>query len=240
MHCNVLWAIKAFHFFYPYYKVKRFFCFVFIFKNIFRVCVCQYSFIIGQPLWWQEDHFTAKHLLSSCKSNKAYNQSMPHPQTSLVFECKCWALLCVLAFVPASFLLFSVLPLSFFSIVLAVDGEDGMGWIFNRFVSGSTMEGEIVVNIIRYWSLQLHFPRPCHTEAITRSSQPHHCSVTFRAPCTACLCWFNMFISYDPFNLPCIPPFCNEDFIFTLSAIACSPLQKTVLVRCWQWLIMGI
>lgn len=59
-------------------------------------------------------------------------------------------------------------------MLLAVDGDDRMGWIFNRFVSGSTMGGGIVVNIITYRSLRLHFPRPCQTGAITHSSQPHH------------------------------------------------------------------
>lgn len=48
------------------------------------------------------------------------------------------------------------------------------GWIFNRFVSGCTMGGGIVVNIITYRSLWLHFPRPCQTGAITHSSQAHH------------------------------------------------------------------
>lgn len=57
-------------------------------------------------------------------------------------------------------------------MLLAEDGDDGMGWIFNRFVLGSTMGGGIVVNIITYRSLQLYFPRPCQTGAITHSSQP--------------------------------------------------------------------
>lgn len=55
---------------------------------------------------------------------------------------------------------------------LAGDGDDGTGWIFNRFVLGSTMGGGIVVNIITYRSLQLYFPRPCQTGAITHSSHP--------------------------------------------------------------------
>lgn len=53
---------------------------------------------------------------------------------------------------------------------LAGNGDDGTGWIFNRFVLGSTMGGGIVVNIITYRSLQLYFPRPCRTEAITHST----------------------------------------------------------------------
>lgn len=48
--------------------------------------------------------------------------------------------------------------------LLAEDGDDGTGWIFNRFVSGSTIGGRIVVNIITYRSL------PCQTGAITHSS----------------------------------------------------------------------
>lgn len=50
--------------------------------------------------------------------------------------------------------------------LLAEDGDDGTGWIFNRFVSGSTIGGRIVVNIITYRSL------PCQTGAITHSSPP--------------------------------------------------------------------
>lgn len=69
-----------------------------------------------------------------------------------------------------------------FCMLLAADGDDGMGWIFNRFVSGSTMGGGIVVNIITYRSLRLHFPRPCQTGAITHSSPPHHHHTYTRTP----------------------------------------------------------
>lgn len=84
-----------------------------------------------------------------------------------------WKLFCVSAFIPP------LLPPSASAVrrrrlcePLAGDGDDGTGWIFNRFVLGSTMGGGIVVNIITYWSLQLYFPRPCQTGAITHSSHP--------------------------------------------------------------------
>lgn len=77
-------------------------------------------------------------------------------------------LLCVLVFIPSYFSHSHSLCMH-----LAEDGDDGMGWIFNRFVLGTTMGGGIVVNIITYRSLRLHFPRPCQTGAITHSSLPH-------------------------------------------------------------------
>lgn len=109
------------------------------------------------------------------------------------------------------------LPLS---ILLAKDGDDGTGWIFNRFVSGSTMGGGIVVNIITYRSLRLHFPRPCQTGAITHNSQPLHHTYTYThmhpslmaASDRVCLRHFTMSISYDPFNPPCILCLCNSVF----------------------------
>ncbi len=109
---------------------------------------------------------------------------------------------------------FPFLSLSFSG--MAEDGDDGTGWIFNRFVSGSTMGGGIVVNIITYRSLRLHFPRPCQTGAITHSSHPlphmhthththTHSHSCLMAVCdSACLHHFAMAVSYDLFNPSCI------------------------------------
>lgn len=135
----------------------------------------------------QGDHFTARRIPSSCKSTKANNQQV-HARKRLVIECEwtfsdtMWTTVLQSSFENCFvFWYSSPLPLFFlFShslclcMLLAADGDDGMGWIFNRFVSGSTMGGGIVVNIITYRSLRLHFPRPCQTGAITHSSQPHH------------------------------------------------------------------
>lgn len=98
------------------------------------------------------------------------------------------------------------------------------GWIFNSFVSGSTMGGRIVVNIITYRSLRLHFPRPCQRGAITHSSQTHHQHTDTHLPfsClavtvpvyTISLCSCVM----TPFNPPCILLGYNLVFPFSESA----------------------
>lgn len=105
-------------------------------------------------------------------------------------------------------------------MLLAEDGDDGTGWIFNRFVSGSTMGGGIVVNIITYRSLRLHFPRPCQTAAITHSSQPHrrthtHTDIPFSwLAVTVTVYTISMSMSYDPFNPPYILLLYNLAFLF--------------------------
>lgn len=119
-------------------------------------------------------------------------------------------------------------------IVLPVDGDDGMGWIFNRFVSGSTMGGGIVVNIITYRSLRLNFPRPCHTGPLLTAVKPSSSTTTTTISThthtlfamtgcdSACLHGFTLFISYDPFNLPYILPLHNlvliPPYLFSQSA----------------------
>ena len=137
----------------------------------------------------QGDHSTARCVPLSYKSTEANNQQVhaeksgPSLNVSEHFLTQCEPLFCRAAskialcfgIHPLVLLLFSFSPHSpSLCMLLAEDGDDGMGWIFNRFVSGGTTGGGIVVNIITYRSFRLHFPRPCQTGAITHSSQPHH------------------------------------------------------------------
>lgn len=139
-------------------------------------CVCQYTFINGESMQWQRDRFSAMHRAPlSCKSTTANNQQVHDGRKSFfAFEREVNTALCSgirLLLLPTPLFFFSLFP-SLCIVSAAADGGDGMGWIFNRFVSGSTMGGGIVVNIITYRSLRLHFPRPCHAGAITHSRQP--------------------------------------------------------------------
>lgn len=113
------------------------------------------------------------------------------------------------ALTPSLFLFSRSLSLC---MLLAMDGDDGVGWIFNRFVSGSTMRGGIVVNIITYRSLRLHFPRPCQTGAITHSSQPHHHHTFTHTP-----------FSWLAVTVP----------VYTISLCPCLLTPLTLLISCF-------
>lgn len=137
------------------------------------------------------------------------------------------------SFISPFFSPFSCSPLY---IVFAGDGGNGMRWIFNGFVSGSTMGGGIVVNIITYRSLQLHFPRPCHAGAITHSSQPHHHRTytyyLLAAGCdSACLHGFTMFI----FFLTSSNPHSILGFCLSASNAVCTRMRLIWVTHVHAW-----
>lgn len=151
-------------------------------------------------MWQQGDHFTPRRIPLSYKSNVAKKQQLHarmnrakdkemarrwlqrnilcHNKNNCAAK-QLWRNPCVSGIHPH--FLFSFYHSHSLCRQLAEDGDDRMGWIFNRFVSGSTIGGRIIVNIITYRSL------PCQTGAITHNSPfqppPHpahkHTHITF-------------------------------------------------------------
>lgn len=175
----------------------------------------------------QGDHSTPRQIPLSCKSTIANNQQVcarkdrAEGKEWLADDCKPTFLSTIRTTVLQSsseemavFYYSSPLSHSLFSFchphslcrLLAEDGDDWTGWIFNRFVLGSTIGGRIVVNIITYRSL------PCQTGAITHSSPPHpptpsptlhtntHITFSFQHD-SACLHRLTVFVSCEAFNL---------------------------------------